>query len=247
MKAIWKRRALAIIGGLAALVVTSGILFINSWTRPIAFGFFYLGGLLDQAIEKLIPPGKPGTNMNTGEQAELAIFAPLALSIALSLWLVLAFWERRPSPKARRISYWILLAGLTSFSFVNFTVFADSLINIWAQVIIDLVQSTVGIILVFGLVKEAPKTVEMTVVKSLAIFFISLFAVLVPISCAVVFLLLKMRIIELDTGRSPLFQAWMPGIAALASLAVSVVNFGGSYKKLREEQANESRTVIVRP
>jgi hypothetical protein len=203
--------------------------------------------IIDQAIEQLIPPGEPGTNMNTGGQAELAIFAPLALSIALSLWLVLAFWERRPSRKARRTSYWILLAGLASFSFVNFSVFADSLVNIWAQVIIDLLQSTVGMILVFGLVKEAPRTVEMAVVKSLAIFFISLFAVLVPISCAVVFLLLRMRIIELDTGHSPLFQAWMPGIAALASLAVSVVNFGSTYKTLREEQANESRTVIVRP
>jgi hypothetical protein len=83
--------------------------------------------------------------------------------------------------------------------------------------------------------------------RSLAIFCISLFEILVPIFCAVVFLLWQMRIIELHAGRSPLFQAWMPGIAAFASVGVSVMNFASTYKKLRDEQANENHGVIVQP
>jgi F0F1-type ATP synthase assembly protein I len=111
-------------------------------------GGLWLWGLAD----RLIPPGAPGQNLNTGARDAYLSLLVFGLGLATALSLIYCLWNRRPARKGVVGSYFIFLVMLMSMSTANFAR-GDELLNRKAQALIDLVLVTLGLIVVIELLQ----------------------------------------------------------------------------------------------
>jgi hypothetical protein len=238
------RRTLAIcIGAVIFLIPLS--LALNIPVLGYIFIKLWQGGLkLLEGVNALIPPGKPGQNLNTNDRETYQHLAILGLGMAAALSAVFCLWDRRPSKKAITISYFLFLVVLMSMSTANFA-YGDMLLNRKAQALIDLTLVVLGSIVLLIFSQIRPASITGAVLRGLIVFLIALEGVVLPGLFGLLWLLNWQQVISAGASRD-LNPGWISAVAAILSAGIAFLNYRNSQKTL-QKSGDMSVSSIIRP
>ncbi len=204
------------------------------------FVLLWRGGLtLLGMVSSLIPPGKPGQNLNTNDRDLFVSSSVAGLAISTSLSLLFCFWNRAVASRARLVAYFAFLAVLVSMSTANFAA-GDMLLNRKAQALIDLVLVLLGCIVIAQLLDLRPKSQAACILRGLIVFLIVLQGVAIPGIYGLLWFLNWQRAIDAGQSRN-VNPGWISAAASALSATVSLL----TYRRSAQPQAAADTTPLI--
>jgi hypothetical protein len=150
-------------------------------------------------------------------------FGILALAVAAGLSFGLMFWEPRPSQWRRQAVFWIFLLALLPLSFINYIHF-DLFVSRGKQALIDVILAFFGAVCVVSLAELKIASAPLRVAKAIALFFLTMQAVIIPALYASLWWLNWQHAISLATSQD-LSPGWLSAVAALGSLGLAILTY----------------------
>lgn len=173
------RRCLAVAASVGVLSLSLLIVLRSGYWNRLAYDsgsnwnpLFLVGAWILAVIQFLIPPGEPGTNMNpTFQLPSYWLFGFLGTALAFALSLPLLAWNRRPTSRARTISFVVWFSLVLALSVVNYANH-DHLMRKEAQLLLDLVLVVLGSAAFVHLLRLSPTSVVGRSIHLLALFLL---------------------------------------------------------------------------
>jgi hypothetical protein len=238
------RRALGICIGVLILLIPLSLSFDIPVLKDVFMRLWEGGLALLTAVNALVPPAKPGQNLNTNDRETYESLSMLGLSIAAALSVVFFLWDRNPSKKVITISYFLFLVVLMSMSTANFAS-GDMLLNRKAQALIDLVLVVLGSIVLLTLSRIRPASATGVVLQAVIMFLIAFEAVVLPGLLGFLWLLNWQQVISAGASQN-LNPGWISGPAAIVSAGIAFLNYRSS-QKTQQKSVDTPVSPIIRP
>jgi len=199
----------------------------------ILFGFFQalFGQLFIQALsERLGSTTKIGDFPLPDSNSPFYFYFVLALCFAAGLSVAVFLWSPRPGYWRRFLIYVLLLGIMLPISGFNY-VHADYLLNRGAQSLFNIVLVFCGSVIVSELMRLRASARDLLVLQVLAVFALTLTAVIIPGMFSIVWLLNTLKIVPKDQPGSAIISPAVITICGVTSAAIA-------YLKFRHETKN---------
>lgn len=155
------------------------------------------------------------------------LFIGIALGAGLSLSLL--FWDKKERQNKAYWIYLLFLLILVPLSIINY-ISGDWFFDRWKQAFVDILICILGLFVLMRLLKVQTKSTESSILKAIAIFFVSSQAILIPGIYFILWFFNFQNAISLANTKN-FSPNWITYITAIGGLVISTLNYRLSLRK----------------